>query len=161
MEVTIRDATPSDADTIADFNNRMAEETEGKRLAPHLIENGVRRLLDDSANGRYWVAEADGRRVGQIMVTYEWSDWRDGRIWWIQSVYVHPDARRKGVFSSLYRHVETLAQADPDACGIRLYVDESNTRAQQTYNTLGMIRTNYRIMETMFGHNDELGDPSC
>jgi ribosomal protein S18 acetylase RimI-like enzyme len=87
------------------------------------------------------------------MVTYEWSDWRDGMIWWIQSVYVHPDYRRQGVFSALYRHVELCAQADPDACGLRLYVAKDNERAQGTYAALGMTETRYRIMEAMFERN--------
>ena len=154
MTLSIRDAAHEDAATIADFNNRMCEETEGHSLDPGLIGPGVQRLLADDANGRYWVAELDGRIVGQIMVTYEWSDWRDGRIWWVQSVYVHGDYRRQGVFSALYRHVETLARSDADACGVRLYVEKDNRRAQQTYNALGMIETPYRVMEAMFERNE-------
>ncbi len=150
MTLSIRDATTEDAATIADFNNRMCEETEGQRLDPGLIGPGVKRLLEDDANGRYWVAEVDGRVVGQIMVTYEWSDWRNGRIWWVQSVYVHGDYRRRGVFSRLFRYVEALALDDPDACGLRLYVDRDNRHAQRTYNALGMVETSYRIMEVMF-----------
>ena len=150
MNITIRDAMPADAAVIADFNSRIAVETEDKSLDPRLIGPGVRKILDDSTKGQYWVAEVDGRIVGQIMVTYEWSDWRDGMIWWLQSVYVVKDYRRHGVFSSLYRHVESLARKLPDVCGIRLYVENDNNRAQQTYAALGMIDTNYRVMETMF-----------
>ncbi len=150
MNVSIRDAAPDDAAIIADFNNRMAQETEGQSLDPGLIGPGVRQLLGNAGNGRYWIAEIDGEIVGQIMVTYEWSDWRDGRIWWIQSVYVHADYRRKGVFTALYRHVQSLANADPDACGLRLYVEKDNKRAQHTYAALGMVETDYRIMEAMF-----------
>ena len=128
MELTVRDAGPDDAAVIAAFNSAMAEETEGKSLDPDIIGPGVANLLADGRRGRYWVAENDGVVVGQIMVTYEWSDWRNGNLWWIQSVYVHPDWRRKGVFSALYHHVESLASADPDAIGLRLYVEENNTR---------------------------------
>jgi GNAT superfamily N-acetyltransferase len=98
MKFEIRDATPDDGETIASYNSMMAEETEGRPLAPDVIGPGVANLLNDVNNGRYWVAEADGEIIGQIMVTYEWSDWRNGRIWWIQSVFVHPDQRRTGVF---------------------------------------------------------------
>ncbi len=150
MSLIIRDATNGDAAIIADFNDRMCQETEGESLEPGLIGPGVKRLLADTANGRYWLGEIDDRVVGQIMVTYEWSDWRDGRIWWIQSVYVHADYRRQGIFRALYRHVESLAMEDRDACGLRLYVDRDNQRAKRTYDSLGMIETRYRIMEAMF-----------
>ena len=150
MNLKVRMAEAADAETIAKFNNGIAEETEGYSLDPQTIGSGVERLLADPDNGQYWVAETDGRVVGQIMVTYEWSDWRDGRIWWIQSVYVDADHRRKGVFASLYRHVEDLALSDPDVIGIRLYVDADNERAQDTYVNLGMHMTAYRVMETMF-----------
>ena len=150
MQLTIRTACSEDAATIARFNNGIAEETEGHSLDPATIRRGVERLLADADNGQYWVAEADGRVVGQIMVTYEWSDWRDGRIWWVQSVYVDADYRRRGVFAALYRHVESLAAQDPDVIGIRLYVDANNMRAQNTYTGLGMDMTEYRVMESMF-----------
>ena len=150
MQLLIREARPGDAPVIARFNNGIAEETEGHSLDPETIRSGVERLLADADNGRYWVAETDGRVVGQIMVTYEWSDWRDGRIWWVQSVYVDADFRRRGVFGALYRHVERLAASDPDVIGIRLYVDANNTRAQNTYSNLGMDMTDYRVMESMF-----------
>ena len=150
MDIGIREALNNDADLIAKFNSLLALETEGVRLDPDRVGPGVKALLQDPARGRYWVAEADGRVVGQIMVTYEWSDWRNGMIWWVQSVYVHSDYRRSGVFSSLYRHVELLAKQDPQVCGIRLYVDHENVRAQQTYGSLGMNMTEYRVMETLF-----------
>lgn len=154
MDISIRDATPDDGLIIADYNNRMAEETERKSLDPALIRRGVQRLLENPAHGRYWVAERAGILAGQIMVTYEWSDWRDGQIWWVQSVYVHKDHRRAGVFTALYRHVESLAMADPDVCGIRLYVEKENIRAQRTYDALGMMHTDYRIMEIMLARSD-------
>ncbi len=150
MNLTIREARPGDGDLIADFNARMCEETEGCRLDPNLIGPGVARLLADPQKGRYWVAESDGIVVGQIMVTYEWSDWRNGMLWWIQSVYIVPEARRMGVFSALYRHVETLARADADAVGLRLYHEKNNRRAQATYEKLGMRSPGYRVMEALF-----------
>ncbi len=130
----------------------MAEETEGRPLDPNIIGPGVLALLNDADKGRYWVAEANGEVVGQIMVTYEWSDWRNGSLWWIQSVYVHPDHRRSGVFSALYHRVEAIAQKN-DACGLRLYVEHNNERAQETYKALGMINPNYLVMETIFGES--------
>ena len=148
--VSIREATSADAETIADFNSRIAFETEGMRLPPEVVNPGVRALLADESKGRYWVAESDGRVVGQIMVTYEWSDWRNGMIWWIQSVYVHGEYRRSGVFATRYRHVESLARENPQVCGIRLYVERENVRAQRTYESLGMTKTDYRVMQSMF-----------
>lgn len=150
MKFAIRDATLSDAETIASYNSRMAEETEGRPLARDVIGPGVAALLSDSKKGRYWVAESDSKLVGQIMVTYEWSDWRNGTLWWIQSVYVHPDFRRQGVYSALYRHIESLAKASADVCGLRLYVENGNERAQQTYEALGMVDPNYKVMEAIF-----------
>ena len=151
----IRDATPEDEASIASFNSRMAEETEGRSLDPGLINPGVGALLADPGKGRYWLACDDQVIVGQIMVTYEWSDWRNGMLWWIQSVYIHPDYRRQGVFSSLYRHVESMARADSDVCGIRLHVEDSNTRAQATYLALGMCNPGYQVMEVDFRKSEE------
>jgi ribosomal protein S18 acetylase RimI-like enzyme len=150
LDVSIRDATSADAAIIADFNASLAFESEDMRLDPELVGPGVKALLRDPSKGRYWMAEAAGRIVGQIMVTYEWSDWRNGMIWWIQSVYVHGDYRRSGVFSALYRHVESLARQDAQVCGIRLYVEHENARAQRTYESLGMNMTDYRVMQSMF-----------
>ena len=150
LDVSIRDATSADAAIIADFNASLAFESEGMRLDPELVGPGVKALLRDPSKGRYWMAEAAGRIVGQIMVTYEWSDWRNGMIWWIQSVYVHGDYRRSGVFSALYRYVESLARQDAQVCGIRLYVEHENARAQRTYESLGMNMTDYRVMQSMF-----------
>jgi GNAT superfamily N-acetyltransferase len=148
MDCRVRDAQRGDAATIADYNTAMARETEGKALDPACVGPGVLALFDDPSRGRYWVAVVDGKIVGQLMVTYEWSDWRNGMIWWIQSVYVHPEWRRKGIFSALYRHVESLASAAPGVIGLRLYVEDNNARAQQTYAALGMVRPGYLVMET-------------
>lgn len=155
LEFDIREASPADAVTIADFNARMAHETEGHALDPATIGPGVDALLSDPAKGRYWLATAGEAVAGQIMVTYEWSDWRNGMLWWIQSVYVPAEFRRQGVFSALYKHVESLAQSDPDACGLRLYVDRDNQRAQATYDGLGMARTGYLVMEAIFPRGEE------
>lgn len=153
MQFKIRDATVQDASTIADYNSRMAEETEGRALEPDIIGPGVLQVLGDQAKGRYWVAESGSAIIGQLMVTYEWSDWRNATIWWIQSVYVPVEYRRKGVFSALYRHVESLAGEEPGVCGLRLYVENTNRRAQQTYAALGMVKPSYLVMESMLGNN--------
>lgn len=147
---TIRPARPADAEVIADFNIRMALETEGVALDPAIIGRGVRAALADAAKALYFVAEVDGRVVGQLMITHEWSDWRDGDIWWFQSVYVHPDHRRGGIFRALYQHARAAAK-EAGAVGMRLYVDDHNAAAQQVYQRLGMGISNYRVMEEMFG----------
>ncbi|MEM9689749.1 MAG: GNAT family N-acetyltransferase [Pseudomonadota bacterium] len=156
MSIAIRRATPDDAATIAAFNQGIATETEHKHLDDDIVGRGVAALLENGVDGRYWLAEVDGIVAGQIMVTYEWSDWRNGRVWWIQSVYVAPDYRRRGVFSALYRHVESLVRDDPTACGIRLYMEENNQSAQRAYEKLGMAMTPYRVMEVML--SDEPGE---
>ena len=150
MEIEIRDAVPADGATIADYNARMAEETEDKRLDPQVIGPGVAAVLGDATKGRYWVDIIDGEIAGQLMVSYEWSDWRNGTIWWIQSVYVAAPFRRRGVFSALYKHVESLAKQDGSTRGIRLYVEKANMRAKDTYLSLGMTMTEYDVMEDIF-----------
>lgn len=146
----IRDATLADLGFVAAANTALAAETEGQTLDPALLRPGIRSVLEDPALGRYYIAETDGQPVGQLMTTYEWSDWRNGTFLWIQSVYVLPDARGTGVFRALYGHLETLAREDARICGIRLYVDRDNDRALAVYSRLGMHRSNYRIMETTF-----------
>ena len=154
VKVNIRPAYSSDEAVIVRFNQRLAEETENKSLAEDRIVPGVAALLADSDLGRYFMAEIDAAVVGQIMITYEWSDWRNGLFWWIQSVYVAPAARRNGVFSALYRYVAELAREE-GACGIRLYVESGNARAQQTYRAMGMTDTTYQVMETEFSNQDK------
>jgi GNAT superfamily N-acetyltransferase len=149
-EITIRDAQPSDVRIIVGFNVKMAIETERRQLDPDLINPGVAAVLEDPGKGRYWVAEIDGQVIGQLMVTYEWSDWRNGVFWWIQSVYVREDRRRNGVFSALHRHVVSLARSTPGVCGVRLYVERRNRRAQKTYLALGMNSPGYQVMEIDF-----------
>ena len=155
MDLEIREAVASDAAQIAQYNALLAMESEGTRLAPDVAERGAEAMFADPSRGRYWLAEADGEVVGQLMLTYEWSDWRNGMVWWIQSVYVHGDFRRRGVFSALYRHVESLARQEPEVCGLRLYVERDNARAQSTYETLGMHTTNYLVMHSMFTEDDQ------
>lgn len=149
--ISIRAATSADVDTIARFNIAMALETEDKRLAPDTIAAGVRRIIADESLGFYLVAEQEGTVVGCLAVTYEWSDWRCGLFWWIQSVFVEPSARASGVFSALYGEVRARAADTPDVCGLRLYVEKDNGRAQQTYSRLGMAETDYRLFEELLG----------
>ncbi len=150
MTVIIRPATSTDMPIITEFNCRLAEESENKQLDQDTVIAGVTALLDSADRGRYYVAEIDSEVIGQLLITYEWSDWRNGLLWWIQSVYVAPSYRRSGVFSSLYKTVSDLARDDPAVCGLRLYVEEENERAQSTYASLGMSRTRYEVMELDF-----------
>lgn len=147
--MTIRRATPTDLDTLIAGNRAMAQETEGLTLDPEVLGAGVRAILEGRALGRYYVHEAAGRVVGQLMITHEWSDWRDRDVWWIQSVYVWPEARRRGIYRALYEHVLREAQA-AGAAGVRLYVDTRNERAQAVYTSLGMDGGHYRVFERMF-----------
>jgi len=144
----------TDAAVIADFNARMAWETERRRLKPETVRAGVRNLLKDPSRGRYFVAEIqqNGKRclVGQLLITYEWSDWRNGNFWWIQSVYVPKEFRSQGVFRALFQQVNTLARDRKDVCGLRLYVEAENGTAQRTYERLGMKQTHYKMFETDF-----------
>jgi GNAT superfamily N-acetyltransferase len=145
--IIVRRAQLADADTIAAFNRALAEETEGRRLDPAIVASGVRRLLADPALGVYYLAERDGSVVGQLQITTEYSDWRDGVFWWIQSVYVHPAARRRQIYRALHEHVERAARAAGHVCGLRLYVVRHNLAAQQVYQSLGMRQTDYCVYE--------------
>jgi GNAT superfamily N-acetyltransferase len=158
MEITIRRAGLPDAPAIAEFNLRLAEETEGLRLDSASVEAGVAALLRDPAKGVYYLAEADGAVVGQLMITYEWSDWRNGNLWWIQSVYVKQEFRAQGVFRRLFEHLKTLAQEQKDVPALRLYVHTDNTRAHRSYENLGMKRTKYEVFEMdLAGHSGGVG----
>ena len=147
--LTIRVARASDAAVITDYNILMARETESLELDRHIVFPGVSAAIADPHKAIYFVAVIEGTVVGQLMITHEWSDWRHGDIWWIQSVYVHPDHRKAGAFKALYRHTEQAARA-AGAVGLRLYVDEHNAGAQAAYVRLGMHVTNYKVMEVMF-----------
>jgi len=146
----IRRATAADAATIAAYNAAMARETENLELDAERLLKGVNAVLGDPSKGQYWLAEVSGEVAGQLMLTFEWSDWRNGCFWWIQSVYVNPAHRAKGVYRALYAHVLELARADSGVCGLRLYVDEHNAKAQGVYRRQGMRRTAYLIYETDF-----------
>ena len=145
----VRPATIADLDFIASGNIAMALETENVVLNESVLRDGIRALLEKRAPGAYWIAELDEVVVGQLMITFEWSDWRNRMVWWIQSVYVAPSARNHGVFRALYAHVRDKAQAE-GAGGLRLYVDTTNIRAQQVYAALGMNGDHYRVFEDMF-----------
>jgi GNAT superfamily N-acetyltransferase len=145
----VRPATHADLDAIVDANAALAEESERVHLDLETLRQGVRALLEARAPGNYWVAELNGRTVGQLLITYEWSDWRNALVWWIQSVYVVPEARHQGVFRVLYETARREALA-AGAGGLRLYVDTSNTRAQAVYAALGMSGDHYRVFEDMF-----------
>ncbi len=147
MAVTVRRGTPADAPVVAEFNARLAWETEGKRLDPAVVAAGVAAGLADPNKGIYFVAEDGGAIVGMMMITFEWSDWRNGWLWWIQSVYVRAEARRRGVFRTLYEHVYQAACRESDIVGLRLYVEQNNHPAQQTYLRLGMEEAGYRVFE--------------
>jgi ribosomal protein S18 acetylase RimI-like enzyme len=147
MPVTVRRAVAADAAVLIVYNSRMAQETEGKALDPALVDAGVRAGLADERKAIYFVAEENGVVVGQLMITSEWSDWRNGWFWWIQSVYVHPESRRRGVFRALHEHVLQTARQTPEVIGLRLYVERENHAARQTYQQLGMTETSYLLLE--------------
>lgn len=150
MAIQIRQATPEDAPLIAQYNAFMALETENRVLDQETLRKGVESVLANPGGGLYYLAELDGRVAGQLMITYEWSDWRNGTFWWIQSVYVREEYRKKGVFKALYRFVESQARAKPEVCGLRLYVEYDNTRAKRIYEKLGMKKTPYELYELDF-----------
>jgi ribosomal protein S18 acetylase RimI-like enzyme len=149
LALTFRRGGERDAGTIAAFNGAMALETEGKELIPEVIDAGVRRLIGMPSLGFYIVAENEGEVIGCLMVTNEWSDWRNGMFWWIQSVYVKKEFRRQGVYRRMYEHVRSLAQSDSSVCGFRLYVEKENEAAHATYSSLGMKETDYLIYEEL------------
>jgi GNAT superfamily N-acetyltransferase len=143
----IRSAVSDDLSTIVDFNCRLAEETEHKRLNGETIARGVRRALAQPTLCRYFVAEVDGQVVGQSMITVELTDWRDGGLWWFQSVYVAEPHRGSGVFRALFEHIAALAQSDPEVRGLRLYVERENARAQRVYEQMGMQPSGHVVYE--------------
>jgi GNAT superfamily N-acetyltransferase len=147
MPLTIRRATPADAGIVTEFNRLLALESEGKTLDLAVLRSGVEAALADTAKAWYFLCHDQGEILGQTMLTFEWSDWRNGWIWWIQSVYVRSDARRRGVFRLLFEHIRTLATQTPGVVGIRLYVERDNDTAQQTYERMGLERTTYLVME--------------
>ena len=147
--IRIRLAAASDADAIVEFAAAMALETERKVLLREVIGKGVHHLLAHPGMGFYVIAECEGEVAGSLMVTTEWSDWRNGNFWWVQSVYVRPQFRRRGVYRELYRYLQQRAEKDPAVCGFRLYVERENSRAQATYRAAGMEQTHYLLFEEL------------
>ena len=146
-EITVRRATTADLAALAEFNIGIALETEGRRLDLDVLSAGLARVLGDSSLGFYTVAEIGGAVVGCTLITFEWSDWRNGMIWWIQSVYVARHARGKGVFSAIHRRLDEESRSNPGVLGFRLYVEEENQRAQEVYRRRGLKRTRYVVFE--------------
>ncbi|MDX2029713.1 MAG: GNAT family N-acetyltransferase [Blastocatellia bacterium] len=149
MTTTYRKAVPADAPFILDFQVAMARETEDLELDREVCAAGVRAVFEDPARGEYFVGEADGRVICSLLITYEWSDWRNGVVWWIQSLYVVPEARGGGVYKGLYQHIREVVAGDDRVRGIRLYVDRRNTGAQAVYVRLGMDGEHYQVFEWM------------
>ncbi len=145
----VREAKLSDIPTLLDFQIKMALETEDVQLEIQPLTQGMHKLFRDPTKGKYYVAEVEGEVVGCLMITYEWSEWRCGTIYWIQSVYVAAPHRNKGVFKQMYQHIHQLVNDDPDLKGIRLYVDKSNDAAKRVYSGLGMNGEHYSVFEWM------------
>jgi GNAT superfamily N-acetyltransferase len=144
--ITIRKAKPQDAPVIIDFQEKMAWETEQLTLVPEIVNKGVNAVFANPACGQYWVAAEKGNVVASLLITYEWSDWRNANVWWFQSVYVLPDFRRTGIFRLMYLHIKNEADKQGIA-GLRLYVEKNNTGAQKTYEALGMNSGHYLMFE--------------
>jgi GNAT superfamily N-acetyltransferase len=148
-DIRVRIAEPKDIETIAELNLAMSWETEGKRLDPATLTQGIRAVFENPVHGFYVVAECDGRVVGCLLITFEWSDWRNGLFWWIQSLYVRPAWRRSGVFRRLHDFIKAEALRRPELCGLRLYVEQSNDVAQRAYRQMGMECSTYQLYEEM------------
>jgi len=146
--ISIRKAIPSDAPLIIDFQKNMAMETEEIKLAPETVTQGVKGIFQNQERGQYYVAEEYGKVVASLLITYEWSDWRNCNVWWFQSVFVTPEYRRKGIFRKMYSHIKKLAE-EQDIAGLRLYVETKNATAQKTYEALGMSSGHYSFYEWM------------
>ena len=151
--ILIRSARTSDRRSLVRFNQALARETEEHELSGDVLDRGIRRLMDQPAYGFYVVAtprEQPDEVIGCTMITYEWSDWRDGVIWWIQSVYVDPTWRGQGVFKALLTHLESQSRRDVDVRGLRLYVEDANHRAHRTYDRLGLTPASYSVRQKLF-----------
>jgi GNAT superfamily N-acetyltransferase len=149
MDIKIRPGLLFDIQTIADFQVKMAFETENMKLDPPTVIKGVTAVLDDPSKGKYWLAELNGKVVGSLLTIPEWSDWRNGTVLWIHSVYVPPENRKFGVFKKLYSHLKTMVETSPELRGLRLYVDKTNQPAQKVYEALGMNGEHYHLFEWM------------
>jgi GNAT superfamily N-acetyltransferase len=148
-EILIRTAKSGDVNSLVEFNQAMALETEGKRLDTQILQSGVEAVFRDERKGFYVVAENDGEIIGGLMVTFEWSDWRNAWFWWIQSVYILPDFRGRGIYRGLYEFVKQQALENKDVCGFRLYVERENVKAQKVYKKLNMEESHYLMFEEM------------
>ena len=146
IDIKIREAEKFDIPVIIDFNQALAKETEDIQLDSETLASGISNALNRE-ECHYFLAELNGKAAGQIMITYEWSDWRNGIMWWIQSVFVSPEYRGKGVFRALFCHVEKLAKKNPDVKTLRLYVMKNNLPGKNTYEALGMMDTDYVVYE--------------
>jgi len=146
--IIIRKAKITDAQSIVDFQLKMAWETEEMKLIRETVTKGVHAVFGDRSRGEYFVAENDGQIIASLLITYEWSDWRNCNVWWFQSVYVVPEFRRQGVFRKMYNHIKQQAE-EQDIAGLRLYVETKNSRAQKTYEALGMSSEHYNFYEWM------------
>jgi len=147
--IHIRRAEVSDINIIADFQCKLAFETEDLSLEIDIVRQGLQALFSDPSKGQYFVAEYEGRVIACHLITYEWSEWRNGNVWWIQSVYVEKNFRGQHIFKRMYERLQQLAEADNKVLGLRLYVDKKNVKAQQVYNHLGMNGEHYTVFEWM------------
>ena len=145
--MNIRTATVEDADSLVEFNQAMALETEGKQLVDDVLRRGVEAVFDDEKKGFYVVADDGETIIGGLMITYEWSDWRNAWFWWIQSVYILPEARRQSIYTRLYDFVKAKAAEAGNVCGFRLYVETENDNAQKVYEKVGMNASHYLMYE--------------
>ena len=145
--IKIRLGIESDIELLTQFNLSMAKETENLQLNHDIVFSGIASVMKDKSLGFYLIAELDNEIAGSLLITYEWSDWRDGLFWWIQSVYVKPQFRRSGIYKNLYYYVKQLSKSHPNIRGFRLYVEESNHLAQMAYESLGMHATHYKLYE--------------
>ena len=147
--ITVRKANPGDENSIVDFQIRMASETEQIDLDRDIVNKGVNAVFNNAEKGIYFVAESGNKIIASLMITFEWSDWRNGNVYWIHSVYVLPEFRKKGVFKTMYLHLKKIVQKDKNIRGLRLYVDKTNTNARNVYETLGMDGGHYLLFEWM------------
>ncbi|MCA9471732.1 MAG: GNAT family N-acetyltransferase [Nitrospirales bacterium] len=162
-DIVVRRAVQADIPLLVEFNAAMARETEERSLNLETLEAGIQGVFEDPSRGFYLVGEIPQEQTypvlgGQLLITYEWSDWRNGNFWWIQSVYVHQNWRKQGIFRALYRYVLTQAQARADVCGVRLYVEKNNALAQTVYAKMGLHATSYRFLERDFVLSAKLVD---
>lgn len=149
MNITIRKANKADLDTLVEFQRRLALETENLQLDTSIVRKGMEALFADANKGFYFVAEDKGKVVACHMITFEWSDWRNGMVWWLQSVYVLEEYRKAGVFRLMYDNLIGIIRNDPSLVGLRLYVDKTNVRAQKVYAAMGMNGEHYTVFEWM------------